>query len=252
MTRAGSVALITGGGSGIGAATAVRLAADGWTVLVTGRRRESLEEVAAAAAPLAGRVRAIPADVTSEDSVAALFETVRAGEQRLDLLFNNAGISAPPMPIDQMPLAVWESVVAVNLTGMFLCARAAFAMMRQQRPRGGRIINNGSLSAITPRPLAVAYNATKHAVTGLTKSLALDGRALDISCCQINIGNAATGMTAAMPAGVLQPDGTLAPEPTVDVAHIAEAVCAMAALPLDTSIYEMTIMASAMPFVGRG
>lgn len=246
------IAVVTGGGSGIGAATGLALAGRGWTVIAAGRHQDTLDAVAGRAGDMPGTVRGRTVDVTSGASVRDLFAWVAAEYGRVDLLFNNAGMSAPAAQIDDLPIDTWNTVLAVNVTGMFLCARAAFHLMRTQDPRGGRIINNGSISAVTPRPQAVAYNTTKHAVTGLTKSLSLDGRQFDISCCQINIGNASTDMTSSMSQGVLQADGRIASEPTMDVRHVADAVCVMAALPPAASIYEMTIMATAMPFVGRG
>jgi NAD(P)-dependent dehydrogenase (short-subunit alcohol dehydrogenase family) len=242
------VAVVTGGGSGIGAATARELAADGWIVVIAGRRADALDEVAAGA----DRIDPVPADVTDEAQVRLLFETVVARHRRLDLLFNNAGTSAPAVELDELSLAAWNQVVAVNLTGAFLCTREAFRVMRNQQPRGGRIINNGSISAHTPRPRSIAYAATKHAITGLTRSTALDGRPYDIACGQIDIGNAATGMGAGMAAGTMQADGSIRPEPMMDMAEAARAVRYMASLPLDTNVLTMTVMATKMPFVGRG
>jgi NAD(P)-dependent dehydrogenase (short-subunit alcohol dehydrogenase family) len=242
------VAVVTGGGSGIGAAAARELAADGWTVVIAGRRADALDEVAAGAA----RIDPVPADVTDEAQVRLLFETVVARHRRVDLLFNNAGTSAPAVELDELSLAAWNQVVAVNLTGAFLCTREAFGVMRNQEPRGGRIINNGSISAHTPRPRSIAYAATKHAITGLTRSTALDGRPYDIACGQIDIGNAATGMGAGMAAGTMQADGSIRPEPMMDMAEAARAVRYMASLPLDTNVLTMTVMATKMPFVGRG
>jgi NAD(P)-dependent dehydrogenase (short-subunit alcohol dehydrogenase family) len=242
------VAVVTGGGSGIGAASAQALAADGWTVVLAGRRREALEAVAAGH----DRLDPVPADVTEEDSVRALFETAVRRHSRVDLLFNNAGTVARPVDLDEHDLAAWNAVVAVNLTGAFLCTREAFGVMRQQDPQGGRIINNGSISAHTPRPRSVAYTATKHAITGLTKSTALDGRPYDIACGQIDVGNAATELAGGFAKGTTQADGSVRPEPLMDVADVARAVVYMASLPLDANVATMTVMATKMPFVGRG
>jgi NAD(P)-dependent dehydrogenase (short-subunit alcohol dehydrogenase family) len=246
------IAVVTGAGSGIGAAVARDLAAEGWVVVLAGRRRDALESVAERDRELPGVLDPVPADVTDEASVRALFDRVVERHGRVDLLFNNAGTGAPARELDAVPLAEWDAVVAVNLTGAFLCTREAFRVMRRQRPRGGRIINNGSVSAHAPRPRSVAYTATKHAITGLTRSTALDGRPYDIACGQIDIGNAATGMTEPMAAGVLQADGSVRPEPRMDVADVARAVLYMAGLPLDANVAAMTVMATRMPFVGRG
>ena len=246
------IAVVTGAGSGIRAAVAHALAAAGWVVVLAGRRRDALESVAERGRELPGVLDPVPADVTDEASVRALFDRVVERHGRVDLLFNNAGTGAPARELDAVPLAEWDAVVAVNLTGAFLCTREAFRVMRRQRPRGGRIINNGSISAHAPRPRSVAYTATKHAITGLTRSTALDGRPFDIACGQIDIGNAATGMTEAMAAGVLQADGSVRPEPRMDVADVARAVRYMAGLPLDANVATMTVMATRMPFVGRG
>jgi NAD(P)-dependent dehydrogenase (short-subunit alcohol dehydrogenase family) len=242
------VAVVTGGGSGIGAATARELAAGGWTVVIAGRRREALEQVAAAG----DRIDPVPADVTDEADVRRLFETAVARHGRVDLLFNNAGTSAPGVGLDELTLADWNQVVSVNLTGAFLCTREAFRVMRSQQPPGGRIINNGSISAHTPRPHSIAYTASKHAITGLTKSTALDGRPYDIACGQIDIGNAATSMAAGSAAGTAQADGSIRSEPVMDVAEAARAVRYMASLPLDANVLTMTVMATKMPYVGRG
>ncbi len=242
------VAVVTGGGSGIGAAAARGLAADGWTVVLAGRHPATLEAVAAGAAGL----DPVPADVTDEASVRALFATTVERYGRVDLLFNNAGRSAPPVELDEHDLDSWNSVVAVNLTGAFLCTREAFGIMRRQDPRGGRIINNGSISAHTPRPKSIAYTATKHAITGLTKATALDGRPYDIACGQLDIGNAATDLAAGFVTGTAQPDGSVRPEPLMDVENVARAVRYMASLPLDANVLAMTVMATTMPFVGRG
>ena len=247
MTR--GVALVTGAGAGIGRAVARALAADGWALALMGRReaplRETLQDLQPEALVLA-------ADVADEAQVDAAFARLRERFGRLDLLFNNAGISAPPLPIDELTPAQWRAVVDTNLTGSFLCARAAFALMKAQAPRGGRIVNNGSISAYAPRPCSAPYTSTKHAITGLTKALSLDGRAFDIACGQIDIGNAATDMTLRMRQGVLQPSGQVAIEPTMDVEDVARAVVYMASLPLSANVQSMTVMARDMPFVGRG
>lgn len=239
------VALVTGAGSGIGRAVARALAGEGWTLALLGRREASLRETLPQALLL-------PADVADEAQVGAAVATLRERLGRLDLLFNNAGIAAPPLPIDELSPAQWRAVVDTNLTGSFLCARAAFALMKVQAPRGGRIINNGSISAHSPRPFSAPYTATKHAITGLTKALSLDGRAHDIACGQIDIGNAATDMTQRMREGILQPHGQIAVEPTMDVQDVARAVVYMASLPLSANVQNMTVMARDMPFVGRG
>jgi NAD(P)-dependent dehydrogenase (short-subunit alcohol dehydrogenase family) len=246
------IAVVTGAGSGIGAAVAHALAGEGWTVVLAGRRRDALDQVAARGGGLPGVLDPVPADVTDEASVRALFDLAVERHGRVDLLFNNAGTFSPARDLDTVPLAEWNAVVAVNLTGAFLCTREAFRVMRGQRPRGGRIINNGSISAHAPRPRSVAYTATKHAITGLTRSTSLDGRAYDIACGQIDIGNAATDMTQAMAAGVPQADGSVRPEPRMDVADVARAVLYMAGLPLEANVATMTVMATRMPFVGRG
>ena len=246
------VAVVTGAGSGIGAAVAHTLAGQGWVVVLAGRRPDALASVAERGAELPGVLDPAPTDVTDEASVRALFDRAVERHGRVDLLFNNAGTGTPARELDTVPLREWNAVVAVNLTGAFLCTREAFRVMRQQRPRGGRIINNGSISAHVPRPGSVAYTATKHAITGLTRSTSLDGRAHDIACGQIDIGNAATEMTEAIADGVLQPDGTLRPEPRMDVADVARAVLYMAELPLDANVATMTVMATKMPFAGRG
>jgi NAD(P)-dependent dehydrogenase (short-subunit alcohol dehydrogenase family) len=246
------IAVVTGAGSGIGAAVAHALAGEGWTVVLAGRGRDALDQVAARGGGLPGVLDPVPADVTDEASVRALFDQAVERHGRVDLLFNNAGSFSPARDLDTVPLAEWNAVVAVNLTGAFLCTREAFRVMRGQRPRGGRIINNGSISAHAPRPRSVAYTATKHAITGLTRSTSLDGRAYDIACGQIDIGNAATDMTQAMAAGVPQADGSVRPEPRMDVADVARAVLYMAGLPLEANVATMTVMATRMPFVGRG
>ena len=245
-----SVAVVTGGGSGIGAAAAIALAQDGWQVVIVGRREQALAELSARNPDLG--LDPIPADVTAEESVRALFATTVDRHGRVDLLFNNAGMSSPPHELPEVSLAEWQAVVDLNLTGAFLCSREAFAIMRRQQPQGGRILNNGSISAHSPRPRAVAYTATKHAITGLTKATALDGRAYDIACGQIDIGNAATDMTSVMTEGVLQADGSLRPEPRMPVDEVARAVVYMASLPLDSNVATMTVLATKMPFIGRG
>jgi NAD(P)-dependent dehydrogenase (short-subunit alcohol dehydrogenase family) len=243
-------AIVTGAGTGVGRAVALRLLRNGYNVALAGRRVPELKETAAAAE--GGTPLVVPTDVSDEAAVEALFaETVRTFG-RLDLLFNNAGRGAPAVPIDELPVETWRAVVDVNLTGAFLCARAAFGQMRRQSPQGGRIINNGSISAHAPRPYATAYTATKHAMTGLTKQLALDGRSFDIVCGQIDIGNADTPLTARMKQGVLQADLTTATEPLMDPAQVGDAVLYMDGLPLTSNVLFMTVMAANMPFVGRG
>jgi NADP-dependent 3-hydroxy acid dehydrogenase YdfG len=245
------IAMVTGAGSGIGAATALALLRAGYAVVLAGRRADALEQTLAQA-PKESDTLAVPTDVRDEMAVAALFRRTVERFGRLDLLFNNAGVGAAQIPIDELSLAQWNEVISVNLTGVFLCARAAFRLMREQRPQGGRIINNGSISAQTPRPLSAPYTAAKHAITGLTKSLSLDGRIHQIACGQIDIGNAATTMTSRMSQGALQADGSLRQEATMDVQHVADAVVHMASLPLDANVLSMTIMATQMPFIGRG
>ena len=246
-----NVAIVTGAGSGIGRAVALALLGAGYAVALTGRRDAALAQTISQA-PAGATALAVAADIRDERSVEQLFRTVTERFERLDLLFNNAGVSAPGVAFEDLSLAQWNDVIAVNLTGAFLCARAAFRVMKQQRPQGGRIINNGSLSAHVPRPLSAPYTASKHAVTGLTRSLSLDGRPYHIACGQIDIGNAATTMTNRMSQGALQADGSLATEPTIDVRHIGDAVLHMASLPLDANVQFMTIMATQMPFIGRG
>jgi len=246
------VALVTGAGSGIGRATALALLREGYSVVLAGRRRDALEQTTAAAGPHAARALAVPTDVADPAAVEALFAHIRQTFGRLDLLFNNAGSGAPPVPMEDLPLAEWRKVIDGIVTGTFLCTREAVRLMKAQAPRGGRIINNGSISAHTPRPHSAPYTAAKHAVTGLTKATALDGRAFDIACGQIDIGNTDTPMTARMKEGVLQADGSVAAEPVMDVEHVARAVLYMACLPLDTNVLFMTVMATKMPFVGRG
>jgi NAD(P)-dependent dehydrogenase (short-subunit alcohol dehydrogenase family) len=242
------VAIVTGAGSGIGRAVARALLREDWAVALAGRRGEALADTAGDA----GRALAVPTDVRDPTSVERLFARTRERFGRVDFLFNNAGINIPPTPIAQLSVEQWQSVVDTNLTGMFLCMREAFRVMKDQEPRGGRIVNNGSISAQAPRPHSTAYTATKHAVTGLTRSASLDGREHDIACGQIDIGNTATSMTSAMADGVPQADGSPAPEPTFDVAHVARAVLYMADLPLDANVLFMTVMATKMPHVGRG
>ncbi|MBV8569528.1 MAG: SDR family oxidoreductase [Acidobacteriaceae bacterium] len=245
------IALVTGAGSGVGRAVSLALNQNGWSVVLAGRKAEKLEETARHAS-VVDRMRPIPTDVSQPESVRALFATITTEFGRLDLLFNNAGIGAPAVPFEELSLERWDAVVRVNLTGAFLCAQEAVRLMKAQQPRGGRIINNGSISAHTPRPNSAPYTATKHAITGLTKSLCLDGRPFDIACGQIDIGNAATEMTEKMSAGVLQANGIKAPEPVMDVQHVADAVLYMANLPLDANVQFMTVMATKMPFAGRG
>ncbi|AXA64492.1 MULTISPECIES: SDR family oxidoreductase [Pseudomonas] len=252
MTTAHPIALVTGASQGIGRAVALGLLQDGFRVVLAARRAEPLEALAEEARQQGGEALAVPCDVTDAASVEALFARIRDTYGRLDLLFNNAGVGAPAVPIDELELDAWHRAVNTNLTGVFLCSRAAFALMRAQTPRGGRIINNGSISAHTPRPFSAPYTATKHAVAGLTKALALDGRAFDIACGQIDIGNAATEMTERMANGVLQADGSTAVEPRMDVRHVADAVRYMASLPLDANVQTLTVMATKMPYVGRG
>ena len=245
----GRVALITGGGTGIGAASALELSAGGWAVVICGRRAALLEEVAARCA---GEALAVTADVSRPAEVERLFDAVTERFGRVDLLFNNAGSGSKPVPVDELPVEDWLRVVGANLTGSWLCARAAFGRMKRQDPPGGRIINNGSISAHAPRPFSSPYTATKHAVTGLTKALSLEGRSHGISVGQIDVGNARTPMTARMEAGVPQADGSVRREPVMDVADVARAVRYMAELPFDANVLQMTVMANDMPFVGRG
>ena len=244
------VALVTGGGSGIGRAVALALAGEGYAVVLAGRRAEALAQTAALAPDAI--FLSVPTDVADPAQVADLFGQTKARFGRLDLLFNNAGTGAPPVPMEELSFAQWQAVLNVNLTGPFLCTQAALRLMKAQAPRGGRIINNGSISAHAPRPNSAPYTATKHAITGLTKSTALDGRAFDIACGQIDIGNAETPMTSRMAGGVPQANGTLAPEPVMDVDAVAKAVLYMASLPLDANVLNLTVMATKMPFVGRG
>ncbi len=251
MSAQHKVAIVTGAGSGIGRAVALALSAEGYSLALAGRRREPLEETAAAGAAGA-RALVVPTDVSDPAAVAALFAETTAAFERLDLLFNNAGVTAPPIPLEELGLEHWRAVVDVNLTGAFLCTQAAFRVMKAQTPMGGRIINNGSVSAYVPRPNSAPYTATKHAITGLTRSSSLDGRKYDIACGQIDIGNAATEMTAPMADGVPQADGSIAVEPRMDADAVARAVVYMASLPLDANVLFLTVMATKMPYIGRG
>jgi len=246
------IALVTGAGSGIGRAACLALQSAGWSVALAGRRAAALEKTAAAADPAGGRMLPVPTDIADPAAVRALFARIEETFGRLDLLFNNAGAGTPAVPMEELTYEQWSAVVGVNLTGAFLCAQQAIRLMKAQNPRGGRIINNGSISAHAPRPHSAPYTATKHAITGLTKSIALDGRPYDIACGQIDIGNAATEMTERMNKGVLQANGAIMPEPRMDVSHVAAAVVYMAGLPLESNVLFMTVMATKMPFVGRG
>ena len=246
------IAMVTGAGSGIGRATALALLAAGYKVVLAGRRSDALNNTKAMAGALAEHALAVPTDATDPAAVVALFDATRDAFGRLDVLFNNAGTGAPAIPMDELTVAQWKAVVDVNLTAVFLCTQQAFRLMKSQSPRGGRIINNGSISAVAPRPFSAPYTATKHAITGLTKATSLDGRAHDIACGQIDIGNAASEMTQRMATGVPQANGTLMAEPRMDVKHVADAVVHMASLPLEANVQFMTVMATKMPFVGRG
>jgi NAD(P)-dependent dehydrogenase (short-subunit alcohol dehydrogenase family) len=252
MPETKKVAMVTGAGSGIGKAAVLALAGQGYACVLAGRRKEPIEAVAAEIAANGGEAIAVPTDVGDPASVDALFAKTREAFGRLDVIFNNAGINAPATPLEDMPADTWRSVVDANLTGVFLCAQGAYRMMKAQDPQGGRIINNGSISAHTPRPNAIAYNATKHGVSGITKTVALEGRAHNIACGQIDIGNAATDMTQKMTGGVLQANGALATEPRMNVQAVADAIVYMASLPLDANVLTITVMATTMPFVGRG
>ena len=252
MSMQTKVAIVTGAGSGVGRATALALLRNGYRVVLAGRRQELLAEVVAAAGPAANQAMAVSTDVSDAASVRALFTRTKEVCGRLDVLFNNAGTNVPGVLLEDLTVEQWKKMVDTNLTGAFLCTQEAFRLMKDQTPRGGRIINNGSASAHTPRPNSAPYTATKHAITGLTKSTALDGRKYDIACGQIDIGNALTPLSARLPKGVLQANGTIAPEPMIDVEHVANAVVHMASLPLDTNILSLTVMATKMPFVGRG
>ena len=246
------IAVVTGGGTGIGASVAVALATEGWTVVIAGRRQEALDAMIASHPQHAANLDAISADVTNEASVRSLFDQVIEKHGRVDLLFNNAGTGAPAVEIDQLSLADWQNVVDVNLTGAFLSLREAFRVMKAQSPQGGRIINNGSVSAYMPRPKSIAYTTTKHAISGLTKTTQLDGRKYNIACSQIDIGNATTDISKEAASGVEQANGAIAVEPMMDVSNVAKAVLFMASLPLDANVADMKILATAMPFVGRG
>ena len=252
MKSLGRVAIVTGAGSGVGRASALALLQDGYSVALAGRRPDTLEATLAAAPDLRHRAIAVPTDVGDPQSVRRLFDCAQESFGRLDVLFNNAGSGSPPANLEDLTYEQWQSVVSANLTGTFLCTQQAFRLMKAQEPMGGRIINNGSISAHAPRPRSAPYTATKHGVTGLTKSASLDGRQYNIACSQIDIGNAATDMTAAMERGILQPTGEIQPEPRFDVAHVAETVLYIANLPLDTNVQFMTIMATKMPYIGRG
>ncbi len=252
MSTENKIALVTGAGSGVGRAAALGLLGAGYRVVLVGRRQDALEETAKLAGAASAQAMVAAADVADPEAVGALFAKVKQAHGRLDVLFNNAGVNAPGVGFEDLGFEDWSRVVAINLTGSFLCAQAAFRMMKEQSPQGGRIINNGSISAHAPRPNSAAYTATKHAITGLTKSISLDGRKYDIACGQIDIGNAATEMAARMAKGVPQANGTIAIEPLMDVNHVAESVVFMAGMPLATNIQFLTVMASKMPFVGRG
>jgi NAD(P)-dependent dehydrogenase (short-subunit alcohol dehydrogenase family) len=252
MASDNRTALVTGAGTGVGKAVALALLGGGYRVALAGRRKELLEQTAGEAGANRGNTLIVPTDVGKPGEVQALFARIGKDFGRLDVLFNNAGGNAPGVAFEDLPFEKWQAVVDVNLTGMFLCAQSAFRMMKDQNPRGGRIINNGSISAHTPRPGSAPYTATKHGVTGLTKTISLDGRAYDIACGQVDIGNAVSPMTERMAQGVKQANGTTAPEPRIDPAHVGAAVLFMSNLPLDTNVFTMTIMATKMPYVGRG
>jgi NAD(P)-dependent dehydrogenase (short-subunit alcohol dehydrogenase family) len=248
----GRVAIVTGGGTGIGRASALALGRAGYAVVIAGRRPEPLEQTVRDGAADGSRLLAVAADVSDPGDVRRLFEQAQTQFGRLDVLFNNAGRGLPPVPLEDVSFADWQSVVGVNLTAAFLCTQAAFRVMRDQDPRGGRIINNGSISAQSPRPFSAPYTATKHAITGLTKATSLDGRAYDVACGQIDIGNAATDLARMLASGALQPDGSTRAEPMIDAELVASAVVHMASLPLDANVQFMTLMATKMPFIGRG
>jgi NAD(P)-dependent dehydrogenase (short-subunit alcohol dehydrogenase family) len=252
MSASGKVAIVTGAGTGIGKAVAVALLKEGYRVALAGRRKEMLEQAAKEAAEGASRALVVPTDVADRESILALFARTKQAFGRLDLLFNNAGIGAPGVPLEELTFEQWKAVVDTNLTGSFICTQEAFKIMKDQTPRGGRIINNGSISAHAPRPNSSPYTSTKHAMTGLTKSTSLDGRKYDIACGQIDIGNALTPLAERMAKGVPQANGTVMPEPLMDVSHVANAVLYMASLPLDANVQFLTVMATKMPFVGRG
>jgi len=246
------VALVTGAGSGIGRCVALELVRDGYAVVLAGRRAEALAAVAGAAGEFSGATLVVPTDVSDPAAVKTLFGKTKEAFGRLDVLFNNAGVGAPPIPLEDLAVEQWKKVVDINLTGTFLCTQEAFRIMKEQTPRGGRIINNGSISAQSPRPNSAPYTSTKHGMTGLTKSISLDGRKYDIACGQIDIGNAETPLTAAMRRGVPQPNGTVAVEPVFDPIHVARAVLYMASLPLEANVQFITVMATKMPLIGRG
>ena len=252
MASAEKVAVVTGAGSGVGRSVALALMAEGYAVVLAGRRKEALEATAGQAKGASGRALVVPTDVSDPAAVKALFAKAKESFGRLDLLFNNAGTGAPPVPLEDLTFEQWKKVVDINLTGSFLCTQEAIKLMKSQTPRGGRIINNGSISAHVPRPNSAPYTSTKHAITGLTRSTSLDGRKYDIACGQIDIGNAATEMTERMKDGVPQPNGTIAVEPRMDPKHVASAVVYMASLPLDANVQFLTVMATKMPFIGRG
>ena len=252
MASQGKIAIVTGAGSGVGRAVSLALMGDGYSVVLAGRRQEPLEDTARQGRELGAKSVVVPTDVGNPSAVKALFARTKEAFGRLDLLFNNAGAGTPPVPIEDLTYEQWRTVVDANLTGAFLCTQEAVRAMKSQKPQGGRIINNGSISAHAPRPNSAPYTATKHAITGLTKSTSLDGRPFDIACGQIDIGNAATEMTERMTAGVIQPRGDMMVEPRMDVQHVADAIVQMASLPLETNVQFMTIMATKMPFVGRG
>jgi NAD(P)-dependent dehydrogenase (short-subunit alcohol dehydrogenase family) len=252
MAKASRIAVITGAGSGIGKASALALMRNGWSVVLAGRRKELLEGVAKEGQATGQRSLVVPTDVADAASIRNLFAQTKAAFGRLDLLFNNAGIGAPAVPMEDLPFEKWKAVVDTNLTGSFLCTQEAIRIMKDQTPRGGRIINNGSISAHAPRPNSVAYTSTKHAITGLTKSTSLDGRKYDIACGQIDVGNAETPLASRMKDGVPQANGEIRPEPLMNVEHVADAVVYMASLPLDANVQFLTVMATKMPFVGRG
>jgi len=252
MATATKVALVTGAGTGIGKHSALALMREGYAVVLAGRRKDLLEATAAEGKATGSPSLVVPTDVSDPESIRALFAKTKDTFGRLDLLFNNAGIGAPPVPMEELPFEKWKAVVDTNLTGSFICTQEAIKIIKNQQPRGGRIINNGSISAHAPRPFSVAYTSTKHAITGLTKSTSLDGRKYDIACGQIDVGNAATEMTERMKKGVPQANGTVEVEPTMDVQNVAKAVVYMASLPLDANVQFLTVMATKMPFVGRG
>jgi len=252
MANASKVALVTGAGTGIGKHSALALMREGYAVVLAGRRKDLLEATAAEGKSTGAATLVVPTDVADPESIRALFAKTKDTFGRLDLLFNNAGIGAPPVPLEELPFEKWKAVVDTNLTGAFICTQEAIKIMKDQTPPGGRIINNGSISAHAPRPFSVAYTSTKHAITGLTKSTSLDGRKYDIACGQIDVGNAATEMTERMKKGVPQPNGSVEVEPTMDVQNVARAVVYMASLPLDANVMFLTVMATKMPFVGRG